>query len=289
MHITGNNPSVYTKITSWTSSQLKIRTNILTTLIKKLANIRNNSARASAKTMECEENHGAEVETSDGAAMPSFRDSGGPLPDRGFMSFMRALAGFNGKRYDLVFAQKNNTDMTEGSTLKKYSSLEVLHDQPVELEVYISQIAKAVVKDMASGLLNRKQDKLAWQMQEFEVYLPARINRTIDQVMTARGMENKPIDHTATFKRDIIQQAMAETGIWHKYAHIARVENASATSTVALVRQHMDNRQMNCLELIQPIADRVYETLFNCPGYVEQVTQAARQAIAQKLENESHA
>lgn len=289
MHITGNNPSVYTKITSWTSSQLKIRTNILTALIKKLATIRNNSARFSSKSRESEESHYAEVEYEESAATSASRDSGRTTANRGFMSFMYALAGWNDKSYDLVFNQKNSKDTPEGLTLKKYASLEVLHDQPAEREIFISRTAKAVVKEMTSGFLHNDKDKYAWQLQEFEVYVPARINRTIDQAMVARGEENKPVDHTTTFKRDIIQQAMTETGIWHNYAHIARVESASATSIAALVRQHIDNHQMNCLELIHPIADRVYETLFNCPGSVAQVIQSAQQAITQMMEHESQA
>ncbi|NDL62850.1 hypothetical protein [Acerihabitans arboris] len=261
----------------------------MTALVKKLANARNSSARTAGKSgMEGEDGY-SEMETGDSMAAPAAGDSGGSPSDRGLLSFMRALAGWNGKHYDLISAQKNSDDAAERPQLTTFTSLEVLNDRPIDREAFITQTAQAVVKEMKSGLLNNPEDRLGWQLQEFALYLPARINKTIDSAVATRLQENKPVSFGSTFKRDILQQAMTDVGIWHKYSHIAKVEDGSATSTGAVVRQFMNNHQMDCLDLIHPIADRVYETLFNCPGHVEQVTRAAENAIAQKLEGESHA
>ncbi|WP_410015962.1 hypothetical protein [Sodalis sp. C49] len=290
MHITGMNSSFFTKITSWNEGQVTLRTHVLTSVIKKLVNIRSYSARAAAKSsMDSEESYNALAEDDDSVAASESRNGGGSSPGRGVKSFIPAFVGCNSKRYDLSAAQKNRDAAYDQLQLKRHLPLELLHDRPVDRETFISQTAEGIVKEMKSGLLKEQKDKLEWKSNEFALYLPAQINKTIDQVMDARLKENKPLNLTPTFNRDIIQQAMTKTGIWRQYAHITRIENGSATSTVAVVRLYMNNHQMDCPDLIRPVADRVYERLFNCPGLVARVTLAAEHAIAQKLDNESRA
>ncbi|WP_413734571.1 hypothetical protein ACL2XP_18810 [Sodalis sp. RH21] len=291
MHSSGINYFLFTKITNWTSGQVISRAAILTSLVKKLINIRSCSIKAFRNTgVRPDEDNAIETGEQGGAGDAlANQDCGAPAHGGVIMNFIRAFTGFNCKSYDLGASQTAAEKPDTGGARGAYTPLELLTDRPITREKFITQAVKLIIAELNSGPMKQLKDKIAWQSQEFEVYIPAQINRLIDHAGAALDNNGKALLFPASPRREIIIQTLDDMGVLARYAHVKNLAGGAQTSISHMTRNFLATQGIHDAQLISHISHQVYETLFAAPGQVAQAIRTAERVIEQRLSNESAA
>lgn len=287
MHVTGISHPIFTKVTSWAAGQVKHRTQVLTNLVKKLVNIRSSSARLTKKNVSAsEEALLTTADTDDNMADPVAGGKAGSATGCGLFALIKSLIGFNANSHNLQTDQYSTDNNAYRRLPELYTPYRKLGESPIDSKTLFDESVNLILRD-----LKRVPDKEfhdpEWRSQEEKTHIPAVINRTIDLAYRSIEGNIEKISLLKQKKQDIMKQTLEDTGLWSKFSARDDLLNCAQISLVNNVALFFNKQQTNDAQLNQKIAHRVYETIFDCPGIIEQVIQRAEINIDKALAGRS--
>lgn len=285
MHIPNITHSFALRIATWTADTVKSKTHLISSVIKKLVNIRTCSAKPGRSSLK---NKGYFTEESDSLNISDntlLSSEETTSRSTALVMMIKSFLGFNRKSYDLT------QDLP--ARFEKYrpmpiSTQPVLNSNATELDkhTYVSAMTTFITESLThSDVYN--EDISRWKSQEQETYIPALIHRIMAKEIASSPQDSEKAALLRSGEADIMQQTLVSSGLWDMFAHRTNLMECKLSSVHQYIRNFTGKLAYKEPELDFRIADRVYETLFNCPNLIEDITRHAQDVIAQKLSGES--
>ncbi len=199
---------------------------------------------------------------------------------------------YNKEAREHVSLFKNQADVKNQSThldeksaviLTKFTLLKNTEDADVSRAAFIENIAKNIVQDLQKNVMPNEADKLQWQAQEFESYIPAQINRAIDSAALKLDIQGKRLLGDKSAKEKIIQDTLADLGLTQAFCQVRNLADKAQPSITHATMNYMALNKITNTELIADISHRTYEIIYNCPGQIERVVGSAERVIGQSI------
>src|SRR5476649_589724 len=165
-------------------------------------------------------------------------------------------------------------------TLTKHSLLNNTDDMDISRTAFINEVAKNVVKELQKTVMPNDKEKLIWQSQEFDTYIPVQINRAIDAAAVKLNEERTVFhDHQdikkkltllgdKSSKNKIIQDTLADLGLTQAFAAVKCLADKAQPSIEHTTRIYMTKNKLANAELTVDISHHVYEIIFECKGQI---------------------